>query len=187
VATVNKETGMKLSLIVATLALSACGTRVGYVDPDRAIQQTDEWRTVQADAKAYADSRQPDVDRATAAVKKSRDEKATAEKVLADEAAAADVRQQVDAEVRRRLDVGAKKIGAAMSGSFDSFAVAQNVVAIAPLKAAFWIDPRLDLTAQLAKHYDQQIRAGVSTEVQELRAENAALRAKQGSPPIAKK
>jgi len=169
------------TLIIATLWLASCGTRVGYVDPQRAIKQTDEWRTVQAGATAYAESRQPDLDKAQAMLAKARGAKASAEVILADETEANALKQQIDAEVKARLDAGGGKIGAAMTQTLGQFAEAQGVSVVLPATGAYWVDPRLDLTTALAKHYDQGKIQRLEAKVSELEAQH------QASPPLAKK
>ena len=178
---------MKTAIILAVLTLCACAPRIGYVDPQRAIQQTDEWKTVQSDAKTYADSRQPEVDQAAAALKKLRETKAPAADILAAETRANEVQQQVNAEVRRRLDAGAQKIAAVLAASIEPFAAEQHLSAIIPTTGALWIDPSSDLTGALAKRYDKTRAPATTAEVQAMRDKIAAYEARVGSPPLAKK
>jgi Skp family chaperone for outer membrane proteins len=75
---------MRNAILILALA-AGCGTKVGYVDPERAIQQTDEWKSVQAATKAYAESRQPELDWMKDAIQKARASKAPAEEIVSKE------------------------------------------------------------------------------------------------------
>ena len=177
--------------LILVLLLAGCGgTRVGYIDPDRAVQQTDEWRAVQGDAKAYADSRQPEIDAAKDAVQKARAAKAPAEEIVARETKYGEVAGQIDQEVKRRLNAGGQKIYQAEQRLFESFVASEHVDVIAPVAGAIYIDPKVDLTAKLAKRYDAQAGSATVQQVADLTAQVADLKAqqaKQGSPPLAKK
>lgn len=184
---------MNRIVLIAILA-AGCGTRVGYVDPERAIQQTDEWRAAQSDAKAYADSRQPELDAAKDALQKARADKAPAEQIVAKETKYGELFNQVNAEVKRRTDAAAVRISAEMTKELETVATERGVAAIAYVSGAAWVDPKLDVTADLAKHCDARAKAASVGQVADLQAKMkeqseqlAALRAGQGSPPLAKK
>jgi Skp family chaperone for outer membrane proteins len=182
------------SFLIAALLFAGCGTRIGYVDPERSVQQTDEWRAVQADVKAYAESRQPELDALKDALVKARTAKASAEEIVAKETKYGEMYSQVQAEAKRRADAGAAKISAAEARMAEALALAEGFDVVAFSGGAAYINPKVDLTAKMAKRYDEQAGAASVAQVAELRAQvadmktkEAALEAKQGSPALAKK
>jgi Skp family chaperone for outer membrane proteins len=173
---------MKIALLTVIVIAAGC-TRTGYVDPQRAVKQTDEWRSAEREAKAYADSHQPDLDKAQDAIKKAREAKASAEVILSDETKASQLENEINGEVSKRLNAVAGKIWDRMGSSLGKVAADHHVSGVIPLRDALWIDHDSDLTDYLAKAYDRD-QAGA--ELQALR-EQVAQQAKQGSAPIAKK
>jgi hypothetical protein len=142
---------------------------------------------VQAEAKLYADSRQPALDAANAAVQKARADKAPADEVLAKATKAGQLAEEVNVEVQRRANASVIKIRNAEKRLAADLLAERNLDAIAYIGDAMYVKPNLDLTDQLAKLYDKQAGAASVGEVQELRAEISALKTKQASPPLAKK
>jgi Skp family chaperone for outer membrane proteins len=175
-------------LVLFAVTTIGCGTRVGYIDPQSAIQQTEEWRQVEASVTAYSASQQPAIDAAKDAVTKARTAKDPGDEIVAKENKYGDLVNALNAEVKRREDAGGSKILDGMRKLIEPMAAADGLGAVVPRAGAVWIDPKLDLTEKLAKKYDAQAAAASVGEVQQLRQEVADLKAaKQGSPPLAKK
>lgn len=162
----------KLMLAIPLLALAACAPKTAYVDANRAVFATQEFKDAQADAEAYKDSRMSDYNVAVAAVKKASDAKDEAGTKAA-QAKQDVIAKETNEEIKHRLDVAGEKIWERMRSM-----VSQLAPAVIPLQAALYIDPSLDMTATLAARYDQSDR-----ELATLRKENATLRASQATPP----
>jgi hypothetical protein len=74
-----------------------------------------------------------------------------------------------------------------MGKQVQRLAAEEGFDAIQPIDGAFYVNPVKDITDRVAKRYDQGAAAASVDEVQALRDKVAAMEAKQGSPPLAKK
>lgn len=185
-----------LLFLVPFLALAACtpSSRIAFVNTDQAIAQTSDWKAAQVDLKAFTDGGKPAYDTAVAALKKAQDAKAPEADLKNLGARVDQIATANNDEVKRRSDATAQRILQGMGRILPRLAEARGVGSIVLIKSAAYIDPRLDVTGDLADRYNAGDGAGAA-EIAALKAKAAqdaariaqleAEKAKQGSPPVA--
>jgi outer membrane protein len=168
----NKMSRMSRILVAAVLLL--CGTRalaedmkLGYVDMQRALNETEDGRKAKANLKKVFDQKQKELDEQQAALKKDiedLDKKRTllpADKVREKEAELQSRMQKVQQTyLRHQQDLSAKeqeatgKIFERMTRIISKMAASENFTMILDKSALVYAKPHLDLTNDLIRRYN---------------------------------
>jgi outer membrane protein len=168
----NKMSRMSRVLVAAVLML--CGTRalaeemkLGYVDMQRALNETEDGRKAKANLKKVFDQKQKELDEQQAALKKDiedLDKKRTllpADKVREKEAELQSRMQKVQQTyLRHQQDLSTKeqeatgKIFERMTRIISKMAASENFTMIMDKSALVFAKPHLDLTNDLIRRYN---------------------------------
>jgi outer membrane protein len=164
----------RASRILVAVILMLCGSRafaeelkLGYVDMQRALNETEDGRKAKANLKKVFDQKQKELDEQQAALKKDiedLDKKRTllpADKVREKEAELQSRMQKVQQTyVRHQQDLSTKeqeatgKIFERMTRIISKIAAAENFSMILDKSALVFAKPHLDLTSDLIRRYN---------------------------------
>jgi outer membrane protein len=162
------------SRILVAVALMLCGSRalaedmkLGYVDMQRALNETEDGRKAKANLKKVFDQKQKELDEQQAALKKDiedLDKKRTllpADKVREKEAELQSRMQKVQQTyLRHQQDLSTKeqeatgKIFERMTRIISKIAASENFAMILDKSALVFAKPHLDLTNELIRRYN---------------------------------
>ena len=154
-------------LVLASSSAFAQEMKLGFVDMQRALNETEDGRKAKADLKKVFDQKQKELDEQQTAIKKDIDDlekKRTllpADKVREKEAELQSRMQKVQQTyLRHQQDLSAKeqeataKIYERMNKIIAKIAASENFSMIADKSALVFAKPHLDLTSELIRRYN---------------------------------
>lgn len=161
-----------LALPLLLLSATARAGDVGYVDVDRALNECSDGKRVISELQAAQGAREKaKADHEAARVAAAKAKKPAPVALPTDD--------QFAQQQTAKFNEGMKPIAARMLRILPAIMKARKLSALAPAKSMVYVDPRADVTDELVKRYDRgEGRDAVAAAGQDLKAENAALKAK---------
>jgi Skp family chaperone for outer membrane proteins len=136
---------MNRALLIASIACAAaagCARDVGYVDLNRAFNESAEGKAATAEMKAMAETRRKEKDAEAEAMKLG-----PIQQPIATDAEWKAVQQRRSGELTKPAEARLRRI-------LPAIARERRLAAIAPLESVFYADPSLDVTGELLRRFE---------------------------------